>query len=163
MTEELAIHFAFGIACGLQSLHNKEIIHGDLAPRNILLNGEELVPKICDFGFSRKKNDYPLPKTPDKNPIPIMSPQDLKAKGKVRTMRGDVWAYGIIIWQMYSREIPYHDYEGDNLVSDVMQGKIVPVNTEDIKNEKLKEIVTKCWSSTEITSKDIVQELDDLK
>jgi len=55
MTEELAIHFAFGIACGLQSLHNKEIIHGDLAPRNILLNGEELVPKICDFGFSRKK------------------------------------------------------------------------------------------------------------
>jgi len=55
MTEELAIHFAFGIACGLQSLHNKEIIHGDLAPRNILLNGEELIPKICDFGFSRKK------------------------------------------------------------------------------------------------------------
>jgi len=62
-----------------------------------------------------------------------MSPQDLKAKGKVRTKRGDVWAYGIIIWQMYSRETPYHDYEGDNLVSDVMQEKIVPGNTEDIK------------------------------
>jgi len=163
MTEELAIHFAFGIACGLQSLHDKDVIHGDLAPRNILLNGEELIPKICDFGFSRKIKDFPLSETPEKNPIPIMSPQDLKAKGKVRTKRGDVWAYGIIIWQMYSRETPYHDYEGDNLVSDVMQGKIFPGNTEDIKNEKLKEIVTNCWSSTEITSKDIVQELDDLK
>jgi len=139
------------------------VIHGDFASRNILLNGEELIPKICDFGFSSKIKDYPLPKTPDKNPIPIMSPQDLKAKGKVRTKRGDVWAYGIVIWQMYSKESPYYNFEGDNLIEQIIGEEIKPGNLEDIKNEKLKDIVTTCWSSTEISSGKIVQLLDDIK
>ncbi|XP_066362654.1 cysteine-rich receptor-like protein kinase 44 [Miscanthus floridulus] len=41
-----------GICEGLQYLHENNIVHLDLKPANILLNGN-MVPKISDFGLSR--------------------------------------------------------------------------------------------------------------
>jgi coatomer subunit beta' len=41
-----------GICQGLHYLHQKNIVHLDLKPANILLN-DKWVPKITDFGISR--------------------------------------------------------------------------------------------------------------
>lgn len=47
------------IACGMQYLVSKNVLHGDLAARNILLCDNNVV-KICDFGLARSlyKRDY---------------------------------------------------------------------------------------------------------
>ena len=37
---------------GIQYLHDKNIVHLDLKPANILLDNK-MSPKICDFGLSR--------------------------------------------------------------------------------------------------------------
>lgn len=42
-----------GICEGVHHLHQKKIIHMDLKPQNILLD-DEMVPKIADFGLSRR-------------------------------------------------------------------------------------------------------------
>jgi len=144
ISKEQIIHFAFGIACGLQSLHYKGIIHGDFALRNILLSGEDLTPKICDFGLSYRQEDYPLEEPPKALPINIMSPDDLKAKGRIRTKQSDIWAFGIMIWQMYTFDFPYGHYRGDNLVKEICNG-LKPGDIEDIKNPIFKDIVKRCW------------------
>ena len=44
------------ISTGIGHLHSEEIIHKDLAARNILL-GENLIAKVSDFGLSRILED----------------------------------------------------------------------------------------------------------
>ncbi|XP_073362446.1 F-box protein PP2-B11-like isoform X4 [Aegilops tauschii subsp. strangulata] len=41
-----------GICLGLHHLHEHRILHGDIKPDNILL-GDDMTPKIADFGLSR--------------------------------------------------------------------------------------------------------------
>jgi serine/threonine protein kinase len=45
-----------GICEGLQYLHDKNIVHLDLKPANILLD-DNMTPKITDFGVSRCFDD----------------------------------------------------------------------------------------------------------
>ena len=37
----------------LKYLHSANIVHRDLKPANVLINGQGLVVKICDFGLAR--------------------------------------------------------------------------------------------------------------
>lgn len=47
------MRWTYDVASGLEFIHDKKVIHGDLATRNILLS-EDLVAKISDFGLSRQ-------------------------------------------------------------------------------------------------------------
>jgi len=42
-----------GICSGLDALHEEKIIHLDLKPQNVLMDGN-MEPKIVDFGFARQ-------------------------------------------------------------------------------------------------------------
>lgn len=37
----------------LKYLHSANVVHRDLKPANVLINGQGLVVKICDFGLAR--------------------------------------------------------------------------------------------------------------
>jgi serine/threonine protein kinase len=66
-----------GIAKGLYHLHQNQIVHRDMAARNILLNFNQ--PKISDFGLSRLVNDTQKGTTRSNvGPIRWMSPESLK-------------------------------------------------------------------------------------
>jgi len=47
------LRVALGVARGLIFMHAKDVLHLDLKSSNILLDGEECTPKICDFGTAR--------------------------------------------------------------------------------------------------------------
>ena len=87
----------------MQFLSAKNISHGDLAARNILLT-ERYVAKVSDFGLSKRlyhqsctaynKDDTDL-KLPLKW-VALETLQNLETSPK-----SDIWSYGILLWEIF--------------------------------------------------------------
>jgi hypothetical protein len=80
VTREQQLHWISSAAKGLSHLHSNNIVHRDVASRNVLLHQNE--PKITDFGMSREVNQESKKGTTksELGPIRWMAPEALKNK-----------------------------------------------------------------------------------
>jgi len=107
-TTEAAVEMMIGILAGLEHLHNQKIIHRDLKPANILLQVE--TPRLADFGLARVLNSMTSSMT-IAGSLPYMAPETFR---KIRTEQTDLWAAGVIFYEMLSGRLPFN---GDDLAS----------------------------------------------
>jgi serine/threonine protein kinase len=109
------------IALGLESIHEKELIHRDLHIGNILsFSG---YTSITDLGLC-KPADYNASEN-TKNSIygvlPYIAPEVLR--GQNYTKAADIYSFGIIMYEIISGLPPYHDTSHDNsLAMKICQG-----------------------------------------
>lgn len=107
---------ALGIAQGMEYLHAKHIIHRDLKSNNIFIHDEDnLTVKIGDFGLATFKTRgegvqqiyHPT------GSILWMAPEVIKTKPGVNpfTFESDVYSYGIVLYELLSRKLPYFDFK----------------------------------------------------
>jgi hypothetical protein len=77
---QTSVQWLTGIAKGLNHLHSNNVIHRDVAARNVLIHRNE--PKLTDFGMSRivdEQKQHGTTKS-ELGPIRWMSPESLKSK-----------------------------------------------------------------------------------
>lgn len=103
------------VARGLDAVHAAGIVHRDLKPSNILLNSEGVV-KITDFGFARL-NEKQFSGT--KTGVVVGTPQYVCPEyiecGEC-DHRGDIFALGIIGFQLLSGQMPFNHSSWKELV-----------------------------------------------
>ncbi len=109
---EKAKKIIHAICQGLIYTHSKQIIHSDLKPSNIFITSDETV-KILDFGIARVVNDIKSAKASnnDEDDITALTPSyasNEMLEGKQPLIIDDLYALGLICYQLLSGEHPFH-------------------------------------------------------
>jgi zinc protease len=106
-----AIGFARQLADGLAEAHRQSIVHRDLKPENIMIAPDGDL-KVMDFGISRS---YAAAATVTGMVVgtpAYMAPE--QAEGKSLDHRTDIYAFGLILYEMFTGKAPFH---GDTAVT----------------------------------------------
>lgn len=116
--EKIALHQCLSIMIQLSDalafIHSKNIVHRDLKPANIMLTYQdrnEVMVKLLDFGLARTRFQTRLTRTGILvGTVNYMSPEQVS--GLPSTPAGDVYALGIIFYQMVTGQ---HPFPGDTI------------------------------------------------
>jgi len=107
---------------GLQVAHDHQIVHRDLKPQNILMDFEGNA-KITDFGIAIALSDPSITQTNSMlGSVHYLSPE--QARGNLATNRSDIYAMGIILFEMMTGRVPF---DGDSAVTIALKHFQVPL------------------------------------
>jgi serine/threonine protein kinase len=101
-----SVELAVKVARAVQAAHERGIIHRDLKPGNILLD-EQGEPVVSDFGLAKRLDvsaTMTLPNQPIGTPA-YMAPE--QAHGDATTAASDIWALGVILYELLIGRRPF--------------------------------------------------------
>jgi len=128
---QLVLSVGIQIADGLNAAHSLGIFHRDLKPANVILTDGGLI-KILDFGLARRlsvedaefdpsvtsnRKDGPLAATYTARggTLAYMAPEQFVTGQS--SVRSDLWALGVILYELVSGRHPFSRSDGDELQS----------------------------------------------
>ena len=116
------------VASALTATHEKGVVHRDLKPQNIFLcqggDGLERV-KVVDFGISKVLGQSGNLTTADMvvgTPF-FMSPEQALGKKELVDGRTDVFAMGVILYNMLAGELPFDGESIPNVLYNIVHGE----------------------------------------
>jgi len=121
-----AVEYVLQACEAIAEAHAAGIIHRDLKPKNLFLaktvDGRPLV-KVLDFGISKMEDaaeDMSLTRTTEIIGSPsYMSPEQLRASKGV-DVRTDIWALGVILFELLTKRLPFQALTVTELVAVVL-------------------------------------------
>ena len=112
-----ALEMAIAIARGLAFAHRHGLVHRDVKPQNILLNGDRQ-PKVTDFGIARSL-DVKKGVTQTGTVLGTsnyIAPE--QASGDGASVQSDVYSLGVVLFELLTGSVPF---VGENFVTVAMQ------------------------------------------
>jgi TolB-like protein/Tfp pilus assembly protein PilF len=138
----MALNIFIQLVQGMAAAHEKNIIHRDIKPGNIIIT-DKGEAKIVDFGLAKLAGVDLTQSTSSKGTAAYMCPEQIRG-GNVDD-RCDIWALGVVFYEMLTGRLPY---EGDYPES--MMYAIVNKDPKKLSDhlsdfpELLQKVITKC-------------------
>ncbi|KAA6386345.1 MAG: putative NEK protein kinase [Streblomastix strix] len=152
ISEEKFFDFAAQLACGLEYIRKKRILHRDLKPGNIFISGRGRL-KIGDFGISKKMDEEEYANTVVGTRI-FLSPEMMKSW--TYTEKVDMWAFGIILYYLAENKYPFDCSNEASIVLSIAEQDPAPF--KNLKNPVAQNLILKLltkdpsqrWSTEDI-------------
>jgi len=109
---------AKAICRGLAVAHKTGVLHRDLKPENVIVAADD-TPRLMDFGIAvesalyRGEKEDTVPGTPQ-----FLAPELLR--GDAPSVRTDIYAMGVVLYEMFTGQVPFDDPDTARLVRRVI-------------------------------------------
>jgi serine/threonine-protein kinase len=142
LAPERATAIAMRVCEALEYLHSRGVVHRDLKPENILVDSEDRI-KLIDFGIASSVGARRLTfstfshsmGTPD-----YVSPEQVKSKRG--DARSDIYALGVIFYEMLTSELPFEGPSALVVLNDRLVNHPIPPRERDpLISPQLQEII----------------------
>uniref|UniRef100_A0A4W6BSK2 non-specific protein-tyrosine kinase n=1 Tax=Lates calcarifer TaxID=8187 RepID=A0A4W6BSK2_LATCA len=143
LTNTTLVLFSLQICKALVYLEGVNLVHRDIAVRNVLVASPECV-KLGDFGLSRYIEDEEYYKASiTRLPIKWMAPESINFRRF--TTASDVWMFAVCVWEIMSHgQQPFFWLENRDVINQLEQGIRLP--KPDNCPPALYSLMTRCWS-----------------
>jgi len=132
-----AVNVTIGILKGLEHLHSLKMVHRDLKPNNVMLDGD--VPRLTDFGLTRILRSSARNRPSDgAGTLPYTAPEVFRGG---LSEQSDIWAVGVILYQMLAGVLPFPQEHQAEVMYAICNSAVPPL--PDSVSENLRQIVTR--------------------
>lgn len=105
LSVQRSLYIALDLADALTRAHRLQVLHRDIKPGNVLI-ADDGTPRLTDFGMARVSGEPQI--TQDGAIVGTMAYLAPEAfQGEEVDERTDIWAFGIMLWEMLVGERPY--------------------------------------------------------
>ncbi|KAG1878199.1 kinase-like domain-containing protein [Suillus subluteus] len=140
LTASTRVELIKGVAGGVNFLRSENVVHGDLYPGNVLIDGSGN-PRLTDFGLATVVGDQELQWTTTTEAREFSSrwraPEVIgieRDKPERPTFESDIYSLGSVMFFIISGDIPWKDKKYPYLISVELWKKATPTRSENIPN-----------------------------
>ena len=135
LSERTVLRYGAQIAGGVAHAHDRQIVHRDLKCGNVMITTDDRA-KVLDFGIARRLTHREVAEaTTSAQPsadtgalagtLPYMAPELLR--GEPTTTRSDVWALGVVLYEMAAGRRPFTGRTSVELASEILRAPQPPL------------------------------------
>lgn len=136
--------FALDTCRGMRYLHDSKLLHRDLKSSNLMLD-KDLNCKVGDFGLTRiSKGSAAVQMTGQCGTFQYMAVEVLASKPY--SEKADVFSFGILLWEMVARKLPYFGMQPMQVGIAVLQQDLRPTIPPKTPLP-LSNMMRACWDS----------------
>ncbi len=148
---ETGVALIISVAEAIHVAHKLGLVHRDLKPQNILLDGTGH-PHVTDFGLAVDEQSQRDMAGQVAGSPHYMSPEQVRGEAQYLDGRTDVWALGVILYELLVHRRPFTGRNPQELRDEILRREPRPLRTIDDKiPPELERICLKC------TAKEVTQ------
>eukprot|EP00049_Salpingoeca_infusionum_P011674 m.203906 g.203906 ORF g.203906 m.203906 type:complete len:1224 (+) comp14998_c0_seq9:193-3864(+) len=149
ITPYTVAHVGVQLVSALEYLSERNIVHRDVACRNILVGTNLSNIKLSDYGMARylSNNTYYRKVVKGQLPLRWMSPESVE--DEVWTTQSDVWSFAVTMWEVSSLGlVPYGELDTRGVVQAITS--FTPLAQQPLCPDSMHALLCQCWQESSL-------------